>query len=187
VEPPWDDDSAADLATHIGWEIYSCAWAARQSAAPTFHVDLASEDDQDCARDAYRDLVLVHARVVQEFFVKPHGTGKQHKDDIRVSDFDSRDGPAWPGVKPSRAREAEGVLTKMVDDDHVNKYVLHPTWTRATGRQVFDLVAIAAAATDLGCCWLDHLRSTRPGAATKLPWTVDRAVRLLEPLEYRKP
>lgn len=124
--------------SHIAYEVDMCAVSAvRMQAA-----------EDPCARNAYLECTLLHARTLEEFLVLAHE--RSRPDDMLRTDF----APEWT-PRPSKA-----VTRLKARRDTVNKHLAHLTWARVKDRKPQEWsIEIANDAVAVARAWVEHVNA----------------------------
>lgn len=144
---------------HVQYEVSACAEYARRLAARH-----AQDRDEEIA---YLEAVLLHARALHEFLIKPI-EDKPRLEDMLRTDF----GPEWhpTAARDETLRRAANALAAAVEDMH--KHLAHLTWARVENPApaVWSFVEIARETLIVVGAWARHVAAkSRDGQASRGP------------------
>jgi hypothetical protein len=127
------------------------ATAAKRAAAD------ADAPVDDTIRDALLESMLLHARTLTDFFVRPSG----QRTDIRHDDF-TPEAPKWTPAPRDAADRARAAIPAM------NKHLAHLTWERVEdGKQGWQPGTIVQDLMQIAEAWCDHLAQHDADIATQ--------------------
>lgn len=140
------------LGIHIEYEVSACAEYARRLA--THH---SSDRDEEIA---YLEALLLHARALHEFLLRPL-VDRPRQEDMLRTDFAPEWDPKADDSGTKRLKRAATELDVAVPDMH--KHLMHLTWRRVEdqGPAVWSFVDIAQRVTVVVGAWARHVEAAK--------------------------
>lgn len=157
------------MLTHVGYEVWMCAWAASQIRSEVRY----PPEMVNPRMNAMLEVQLIHARSLIELLLRPIDA-RPGDDDLLRTDFDPPMCTPWtPGPSDAMGRLTGGHWRDL------QSYVAHLSWQRRVRPRSWKYVSIGMDIVAVAESWARHLHGVDPSLSAELEPYLTQARRLL--------